>query len=359
MLSSHRRVVPLVEYGLPQIRRRLIVIAACPGEKLPAWPAPTHGPRGSGLKPVVTEVAAFRQLRPDRTNLHDVRTARRLTAAPRDGDKPFSGTITCSGPPPGIHHHSGTRDFTLRELACLQGFPLEHVFEGNKTAIRKQIGNAFAPCVVKVLLTHLRQSLERSDAAEEASPSPPPPPPEIPRRPASPARSVTVDFSPPGSPVLTPSSGSSSSGSASGSSSSGSGSSLGKRKYKDVDDTPVKMASLAKRIQRIEFGEDEEEPEHEPDVVILLEKPPPNVVAWNNNNHRRKGNTTTSSAATATASGSGSGTADQPEEEVQTRSGAREWTPFPPVRGDGSVMSFPRGLWKLPVARASSADWEV
>lgn len=307
ILASFRRVVPLVEYGLPQTRKRLIMIAACPGEELPPWPAPTHGPRGSGLEPFVTEVASFRQLRRN-TNLHDERAARRLTAAPRRGDAPFSGTITCSGPTTGSHHYSGTREFTLRELACLQGFPLHHVFEGNKTAIKKQIGNAFAPCVVKVFLEHLRQCLERRDAAETQPPVPATPtyrrsPP--PSRPASAASSATLDFSP--SPLPS----SSNSGASSGSS-------LGKRKFKDVDDRSVKMESLMKRIQRMEVSQ-------EPDVILLDEKSP--------NLGRTEGPIVPRSSA----------------------SGHRDWTPFPAHGGPST--SFGRRLWKLPATRDSSDDW--
>lgn len=303
ILSLRRRVVLLVEYGLPQTHRRLIMIAACPGEKLPTWPAPTHGPQGSGLKPFVTEAASFRHLRSSiTTNLHDIRAAHRLTAAPSSGDTPFLGTITCSGPTTGSNHYNGTREFTLRELACLHGFPVEHVFEGNKTAVKKQIGNAFAPCVVKVFLGHLRRCLERCDVAQNPSP-----PPVTPGRPSSADSSVTVGFSP--SPVLTQSS----------SSSSSSSSSLGKRKFKDVDDRPAKMELLMKRIQSMEVSE-------EPDVV-LLEK----------------------------LSNVGSR-----EEERQasraTSSGLRDGTPFP-RQGEESSMSFSRRLWKLPTTRASRVDW--
>lgn len=239
-------------------------------------------------------------------NLHDVRVARQLTATPRRGDVPFSGTITCTGPTTGSHHYSGTREFTLRELACLQGFPLHHVFEGNKTAIKKQIGNAFAPCVVKVFLEHLRKCLERHDAAETSLPATPrrSPPPS---RPASPASSATIGFSPSPRPS-----------SLNEGSSSSSSSSLGKRKFKDVDDKSVKMESLMKRIQRMEVSQ-------EPDGILLDKSP--------------NGDSNEGQASQATSSASDS----------------RDWTPFPTQGGQST--SFPRRLWKLPETRDSSADW--
>lgn len=97
---------------------------------------------------------------------------------PREGNVPLPETICCGGT--NKHQHfSGTRAYTLRELACLQGFPVVHRFEGNTTAIRKQIGNAFPPCVAKVFLEHLRKHLERTDGIQSVSrpPQPPPPPP--------------------------------------------------------------------------------------------------------------------------------------------------------------------------------------
>lgn len=59
------------------------------------------------------------------------------------------------------YHPSGKRDLTLREYACLQGFPLDHVFSGKH--VKKQIGNAVPPCIAKVLFESIRKDLERAD----------------------------------------------------------------------------------------------------------------------------------------------------------------------------------------------------
>ena len=70
-------------------------------------------------------------------------------------------TITCSK---GVSYHpSGTRGFTLREIACLQGFPLEHEFRGSKIEIRKQIGNAVPPIVAKIFLEQIIWALKEAD----------------------------------------------------------------------------------------------------------------------------------------------------------------------------------------------------
>lgn len=54
---------------------------------------------------------------------------------------------------------------TDREYASLQGFPHYHRFYG--MAIRKQIGNAVPPICAKIWFTHIREHLEKVDAAEK------------------------------------------------------------------------------------------------------------------------------------------------------------------------------------------------
>lgn len=61
-------------------------------------------------------------------------------------------------------HPSGTRAFTLRELACLQTFPMTYNFCGNtKNSRRMQIGNAVPPDFYKALTEEVLKSLRASD----------------------------------------------------------------------------------------------------------------------------------------------------------------------------------------------------
>lgn len=152
------------------------MIASAPGEMLPPWPAATHG-HGPGLKPIATEANAVRRIARNAA-LHDVNDARNrmqrrarnsrvgLVSQRRDGNKPFPRTILCSGPGD-ITHYDGTREHTIRELACLQGFPESHIFVGTgRGVLLKQIGNAFPPSVAGVIYHHLQQCLERSDGVQ-------------------------------------------------------------------------------------------------------------------------------------------------------------------------------------------------
>ncbi|KAI1277276.1 S-adenosyl-L-methionine-dependent methyltransferase [Xylaria sp. FL0933] len=159
----------LKEYGLASTRRRLIWIASCPGEALPPFPPPTNSednrerlPLPRTLHSVLGGVG-----RRGRDTLHNVRemlsAAQRNPRFPREpyDDRCQIGTIVTAGTT--WPHPSGTRNFTLRELACIQGFPMEHTFAGSMTQARRQIGNAFPPVVVEVIYRHLRDWLLRQD----------------------------------------------------------------------------------------------------------------------------------------------------------------------------------------------------
>lgn len=173
------------------------MMGACPGEQLPPWPPATHSAVPTrGLKPFVTEAAAIKDLNSRRVSLHDKREPLRRNLPPRNGNVPFPKTITCGGTQ-STSHFSGERDFTLREIACLQGFPTSHQFEGTKTAIKKQIGNAFPPCVVKAFYDHIRTWLQRKDGVQNVAAQARPrqlPRPEVARhRRANPARASPVE----------------------------------------------------------------------------------------------------------------------------------------------------------------------
>ncbi|KAK0668597.1 putative DNA methylase essential for RIP [Cercophora samala] len=162
--SLRYKVLHLNEYGLPQTRRRLVIIGAGPGEKLPPFPPPTHSktPEADGLKPIVTPYQALLPIKKFKCSLpmHNLATVPRYNPPkPRwDPSKPVN-TITCSG---GQNYHwNGHRQFTDLEYAVLQGFPRWHSF--SESNVKKQIGNAFAPSVVRVLYEHIARFLRKQD----------------------------------------------------------------------------------------------------------------------------------------------------------------------------------------------------
>lgn len=127
-------------------------------------PDPTHTenpPPGSTLKPHVS-VNSILQSIPLGAPDHDPNSV--IFAGDRrminwDSSKILPRAMTTSG---GQNYHpSGRRDFTLREYACLQGFPICHLFKGNY--VKKQIGNAVPPVVAKVLFESVKRDLDRAD----------------------------------------------------------------------------------------------------------------------------------------------------------------------------------------------------
>lgn len=160
--SVRWKIVRLCTWGSAQDRKRLIMIAAAPGEKLPPFPKPTHSETGRrGMKPFTTMRKALSGVRRG-DDLHDLDTVRRFRPhRPAYNPDCLSGTITTGGAD--FVYYDGSRDFTLREFATLQGFPRYHRFRGTKTSVKKQIGNAFPPNTVKVLYQHLQSWLLEHD----------------------------------------------------------------------------------------------------------------------------------------------------------------------------------------------------
>ncbi|KLP05288.1 Uncharacterized protein Y057_7205 [Fusarium fujikuroi] len=160
--SIRWRVIKLCTWGAAQDRRRLIIIAAAPGERLPTFPQATHNQEGSnGLLPYNSIGKALRGIRAG-DDLHDLDNVHYFDPprAPYDPER-LAGTITTGGSD--FYHPDGSRKLTLREYASLQGFPKSHQFLGTKTSIKRQIGNAFPPNTVRVLYKHLEQWLLNED----------------------------------------------------------------------------------------------------------------------------------------------------------------------------------------------------
>lgn len=163
--SVRWKIAQCNEYGVPQTRKRLLIIAAGPGEILPPFPKPTHSSQDRSLKPLATIDSAIAHI-PENANNHD-QTVRFADGKPR---VPFNGssqakTLTTNGGQ-GNHHPSGQRPYTVRELARLQTFPLLHSFDGARgiTELKRQVGNAVPPLLAKAMFRSVVKSLKESDA---------------------------------------------------------------------------------------------------------------------------------------------------------------------------------------------------
>lgn len=165
------RLVDMADYGVPQHRRRVIIVgqrADMADEMCFHFPAPSFG---KGLKPFVSIREALSHF-PDPDTPNDVpnhtysayRVAFRDFTGhrPTDPDKPCP-TILARGNGGGgvcaIPHYNGRRRLTVRESAAIQTFPDDFVFCGRMNACYRQIGNA-VPVRFGELLGHELRRLE-------------------------------------------------------------------------------------------------------------------------------------------------------------------------------------------------------
>lgn len=159
------------EYGAASARKRLIVVASCPGEPLPNFPPPTSfnpfrmrgGLNSQGL-PTTPTIGQVLASIPANADNHNFRPYSQPKPSPFHLNQPFNKTITCDGGE-GKVHPNGKRPFTPRELATFQTFPVDYKFSHTcDTSIIKQIGNAWPPRFAESIYRAIVKHLERLDS---------------------------------------------------------------------------------------------------------------------------------------------------------------------------------------------------
>lgn len=177
------KVVSAQKYGIPQKRRRLVLIASLLGEI--KFPTETHGPGKStknystpqdwmdGFPPIKAGETHCEVSNHQAMNLSEL-NLQRIKATPIGGDRRdwprelelechtngYTGhtdvygrikwdelssclTTKCTSLSNGrFGHPEQDRAISAREAACLQTFPRDFVFEGGITLVARQIGNA-------------------------------------------------------------------------------------------------------------------------------------------------------------------------------------------------------------------------
>lgn len=177
-------VLNAADYGVPQARRRLIVIGLKEGE--PSLPAPTTADNRPTVNDAIADLAsvpddpAFSHIRP-RHAAHVVDRWSKLGPGEvdpnyrrgrLDGSKP-SVTIRAGGGygPKGNHlagfhppiHPTEPRQLTVREAARIQSFPDDWILQGSKTAQGRQIGNAVPVNLAEAVAKHVALLLNPSN----------------------------------------------------------------------------------------------------------------------------------------------------------------------------------------------------
>jgi DNA (cytosine-5)-methyltransferase 1 len=141
------------QYGDPQKRRRLILLAARSDCKLPEMPQPTHGP---GRLPIMTCKDALNMFENELPKskssgavyFNSTVIFNHIVPSRQPGkgddyelieDEPSRTILARSRP---YLHYNGERFISVREAACLQSFPITYRFFGSLTQQYAQVGNA-------------------------------------------------------------------------------------------------------------------------------------------------------------------------------------------------------------------------
>lgn len=76
-------------------------------------------------------------------------------------------SVTVTGDMRKIFHYSQNRAATSRELARLQSFPDDFIFEGNNISVQQQIGNAVPPRLAYFVALAVSEALSKEDVKNE------------------------------------------------------------------------------------------------------------------------------------------------------------------------------------------------
>jgi DNA (cytosine-5)-methyltransferase 1 len=215
-------VLNAADYGVPQLRNRLIMVAARDGTEF-KHPAPTHAAVANGLPRYRTAWDALADVRPDRGEELEVRGkwASLLPSIPegqnylwhtnRMGGLPLFGwrrrywsfllklakrlpswTIQAQPGPAIGPFHWENRKLSVRELCRLQTFPDDVKICGSRLSVQRQLGNAVPSLLAEVIGREIQAQLLGGPAASSEPRLIPPKRKKVPT--LEPVRDVPASF---------------------------------------------------------------------------------------------------------------------------------------------------------------------
>lgn len=150
------RVLNAADYGVPQTRLRVIIVGVRKDVHFEyKYPSPTNSKDGAnGLPRWVSVSDALKDI-PDPdlpNNLPNHNYSKyKLSFNGYIGHRPLNPdmpapTVTARGDDKGgvviLPHPTAARRMSCRELATIQSFPMDYEFQGNRSSVYRQIGNA-------------------------------------------------------------------------------------------------------------------------------------------------------------------------------------------------------------------------
>ena len=163
------RLLNAVDFGVPQNRERLFVVAHRGGFAFPTPTVTQPVTAGDALGPLATDVPPTARFLTASMDAYVARyEAKSKCIRPRDLhlDRP-SRTVTCrnlNGATGDMHRvrlpDGRRRRLTVREAARLQSFPDRFVFSGSEGSQFNQVGNAVPPLLAKAVAAAVRDCLD-------------------------------------------------------------------------------------------------------------------------------------------------------------------------------------------------------
>jgi DNA (cytosine-5)-methyltransferase 1 len=194
------KVISACDYGVPQRRRRLVLIASCLGPI--SFPKPTHGSYAKKALPTVWEAIGHLprikagESHPDILNHHAAGLSdlnmKRIKATKSGGSRmrwPAALILDCHEKHTGhtdvygrmpknlpsaalttrcislsngrFGHPTQHRAISVREAACLQTFPMDFEFFGGLSSMSRQVGNAVPVAMARVFGKAIRRHYRR------------------------------------------------------------------------------------------------------------------------------------------------------------------------------------------------------